>query len=229
MDQRPPSFASPRMTFAREMLSPTSVSFGRLAARVGTLALFSLALPIPVDASDSASATGQPLSVDAPTSFTRNHVEKQRDLERRLRARISRERMRADLERLASKPHRAGSAAGREIAHFIAAELRGAGLDAEVVEYVHYLSSPGSWKAHQPRNLHARLVEGRLTYQVVIAQVVTMIGGEYDNGVFEQALVSKGLDNLAHLVVDLLNRDVFENRGSDLYKPYTNRYSDTRK
>jgi N-acetylated-alpha-linked acidic dipeptidase len=108
----------------------------------------SLALPIPIDASaDSASATGQALSVDAPASFTRSHVDDQRDLERRLRARISRERMRTDLERLASKPHRAGSAAGREIAHFIAAELRGAGLDAEAVEYVHYLSSPESVSA----------------------------------------------------------------------------------
>jgi len=146
MDQIPPLFASPQTTFARRRLSPNFASFGRGAAGVA-LALFSFALPTPVDASDSASATGQPLSVSAPTSFTRNHVEDQRDLEQRLRARISRERMRADLERLASKPHRAGSAAGREIAHFIAAELRGAGLDAEAVEYVHYLSSPESVRA----------------------------------------------------------------------------------
>jgi N-acetylated-alpha-linked acidic dipeptidase len=82
------------------------------------------------------------LSVDAPASFAGHREDEQRDLERRLWARMSRERMRADLERLASKPHRAGSDAGREIAHYIADELRRAGLEAEAVEYVHYLSSP---------------------------------------------------------------------------------------
>ena len=146
MDQNPPSFASPQTIFARRRPRPNFASFRRGAAGIA-LVLFSVVLPIPVEASEPTSATGQPLSVSAPTSFTRNHVEGQRDLERRLRARISRERMRADLERLASKPHRAGSAAGREIAHFIAAELRDAGLDAEVVEYVHYLSSPESVRA----------------------------------------------------------------------------------
>lgn len=188
MEQNPTSSAPPRVSFARGILNPKFVGFGRTAAGAATLALFSLALPIPVDASDSvpaagqsisasasdqslsasasdqsisASASGQPLSVDAPVSFTRNHVEDQRDLEQRLRARISRERMRADLERLASKPHRAGSAAGREIAHFIAAELRGAGLDAETVEYVHYLSSPEYVRAEivLPDRLPLKLTE----------------------------------------------------------------------
>jgi len=82
------------------------------------------------------------LPSDAPRGFTRERAIEQGKLEQRLRASLSRERMRADLERLASKPHRAGSDAGREIAHSIAAELRRAGLQAETVEYVHYLSSP---------------------------------------------------------------------------------------
>jgi N-acetylated-alpha-linked acidic dipeptidase len=87
------------------------------------------------------------LAVDAPPGFTRDHASAQWDLEQRLRSRMSRQRMRADLERLASRPHRAGSDAGREIAHYIAAELRRAGLEAEAVEYVHYLSSPERLRA----------------------------------------------------------------------------------
>jgi N-acetylated-alpha-linked acidic dipeptidase len=160
MSPVPPSFTSRLAIVSRRLRILNSVSFGRSTASAALRALFSLALvsfalfslarPLSASASDVASASDPPLSVDAPTSFTRNHAASQRDLEQRLRARISRERMRADLERLASKPHRAGSAAGREIAHFIAAELRGAGLDAETVEYVHYLSSP--------KSVHAEIV-----------------------------------------------------------------------
>jgi N-acetylated-alpha-linked acidic dipeptidase len=114
---------------------------------MAAIAIFSLAISTSVDASDPASAADEPLSIDAPMSFTRSHSADERDLEHRLRARISRERLRADLERLASEPHRAGSTAGRETAHWIAAELRDAGLDAQAVEYVHYLSSPVSVRA----------------------------------------------------------------------------------
>ena len=124
-----------------------NISTASVAVAAAALLLSSLAFPIAGEASDSGSATEQTLAVDAPTSFTRNHASDQKDLEQRLRARISRERLRADLDRLASKPHRAGSEAGREIAHFIADRMRAAGLDAEAVEYVHYISSPISVSA----------------------------------------------------------------------------------
>jgi N-acetylated-alpha-linked acidic dipeptidase len=100
------------------------------------------AATFPAVASEPAPEAAALLAVDAPASFARHRADEQWDLEQRLWARMSRERMRADLERLASKPHRAGSDAGREIAHYIADELRRAGLEAQAVEYVHYLSSP---------------------------------------------------------------------------------------
>jgi len=103
--------------------------------------------PASARADESCPETSAPLAADAPVSFATAHADEQRDLERRLRSRLSRARMRTDLERLASKPHRAGSAADREIARYIAAELRRAGLEAEVVEYDHYLSSPRSVEA----------------------------------------------------------------------------------
>ncbi len=129
----------------------------RAATTAAAFALFSLAFPLSIraaelesaelESAERAGAAVERLEVDAPASFTTDHGVDQRELEQHLRARISRDRMRADLERLASKPHRAGSAAGREIAHFIADELRRAGLDAQTVEYVHYLSSPKSVRA----------------------------------------------------------------------------------
>jgi len=128
-------------------MRPNIISFTSVVLGAAAFLLSSLALPIAVEAADSASATDQAISVDAPTSFTRDHARDQRDLEQRLRARISRERLRADLDRLASKPHRAGSEAGREIAQFVAAQMRAAGLDAEAIEYVHYISSPISVSA----------------------------------------------------------------------------------
>jgi N-acetylated-alpha-linked acidic dipeptidase len=113
----------------------------------GAAALALLCFATPATASEPALEPMALLAVDAPAGFTRDHANAQWDLERRLRSRMSRERMRADLERLASRPHRAGSGAGREIAHYIAAELRRAGLEAEAVEYVHYLSSPERLRA----------------------------------------------------------------------------------
>jgi N-acetylated-alpha-linked acidic dipeptidase len=109
--------------------------------------LLSIASLSRAEPSASIDSKSDELSVHAPISFTRDHVGDQKDLEQRLRARISRERLRADLDRLASKPHRAGSEAGREIAHFIAAQMRAVGLDSEAVEYVHYISSPISVSA----------------------------------------------------------------------------------
>ncbi|MBW2493771.1 MAG: M28 family peptidase [Deltaproteobacteria bacterium] len=123
------------------------ISLASATAVAAAFLFSSLAFPIAGETSDSVPATDQAISVDAPTSFTRDHARDQRGLEQRLRARISRERLRANLDRLASKPHRAGSEAGREIAHFIAAQMRAAGLDAEAVEYVHYISSPISVSA----------------------------------------------------------------------------------
>jgi N-acetylated-alpha-linked acidic dipeptidase len=125
------------------------------------LAMICLVAPpsIRADASDPENAA--PLATDAPASFTAAHADAQRDLERRLRAQFSRKRLRADLERLAYKPHRAGSAADREIAGYIAAELRRAGLEAEVVEYDHYLSSPQKVEAEivLPERIPLTLVE----------------------------------------------------------------------
>jgi len=122
--------------------SNSSSPRARAALGAAALALLALADPMRAGAADSTPGLDPPLAVDAPESFARTRVADQRALEQRLRARISRERMRADLERLASKPHRAGSEAGREVAQFVVAQLREAGLDAEAVEYVHYLSSP---------------------------------------------------------------------------------------
>jgi len=111
------------------------------------IAVCCLAAAQPVRASEPESTQSAPLSVDAPMAFTRAHSTDEQDLEARLRARISRERIRANLEHLASRPHRAGSPADHETAEWIAAQLRNSGLDAQVVEYVHYLSSPVSVSA----------------------------------------------------------------------------------
>jgi N-acetylated-alpha-linked acidic dipeptidase len=119
---------------------PTSLL--RAAGFFAALAVFGLAQPNFGSASDPASEVSALHAVDAPVSFAPNHAKEQWDLEQRLRSRMSRERMRADLRRLASKPHRAGSTGDREVARYIADELRRAGLDASVIEYDHYLSSP---------------------------------------------------------------------------------------
>ncbi len=136
-DANPPARAG-----AAEPMTRSADSHRRVAICATALALLALAPAPAAEALEAAPAVHEPLAVDAPASFARTRAAAQRDLEQRLRARLSRERMRADLERLAARPHRAGSAAGREIAHFIAAQMREAGLDAEAVEYVHYLSSP---------------------------------------------------------------------------------------
>ncbi len=131
----------------RGPVGAAAAALRRAAFAVAPLAFCCLATAAPRPASAAETLLEEPLSVDAPSSFTLAHRAEQRDLEQRLRARISRERIRANLEQLASRPHRAGSAADRETAEWIAAQLRGAGLDAEVIEYVHYLSSPVSVRA----------------------------------------------------------------------------------
>ncbi len=77
-----------------------------------------------------------------PASFLSARAQAQLDLEARLSAGVSRERLRRDLERLAAEPHVAGSPAGHDTAGYVLSELRRAGLQAEIVEYVHWLSSP---------------------------------------------------------------------------------------
>ncbi|HXV37220.1 MAG TPA: PA domain-containing protein, partial [Myxococcota bacterium] len=122
------------------------MSAKRLAAAIACVSL-ALSAPFGARAAEPSAPMEEPLSTDAPASFARDRTSEQRELEQRLRAGFSRERMRADLEQLASQPHRAGSARGHEVARFIADQLRAAGLDAQVVEYVHYLSSPVSLSA----------------------------------------------------------------------------------
>ncbi|HEY5656439.1 MAG TPA: M28 family peptidase [Myxococcota bacterium] len=145
------------------------------AGAVALAGLLGLAPPLARAAEPSPTASAL-LATDAPSGFTRAHAAEQWELEQRLRSRFSLERMRADLERLASKPHRAGSAAGREVAHSIAEELRRAGLDAETVEYVHYLSSP--------ERVHAEIVLPdrvplQLTEDVIPEDPYTQAAGEH--------------------------------------------------
>jgi len=94
------------------------------------------AAPEPQTAAASTAGT------ETPRGFRPERGAAQRDLEARLRARISRQRIEQDLQRLTAKPHFAGSPADRDTADYVASELRRAGLSAEIVEYVHYLSTP---------------------------------------------------------------------------------------
>ena len=49
------------------------------------------------------------------------------------------------------------------------------------------------------------LVEGGLAVESVVAEVVAVVGGEDDGGVVQQALGPERVDDLADLVVDLLD------------------------
>jgi N-acetylated-alpha-linked acidic dipeptidase len=121
-----------------------------LIAALGVPATGHIANAAPAGQTSAAPAAPQtqtaaaPGAVEAeiPRGFRPERGAAQRDLEARLRARISRQRIEQDLERLTVKPHFAGSPADRDTADYVASELRRAGLNAEIVEYVHYLSTP---------------------------------------------------------------------------------------
>ncbi len=53
--------------------------------------------------------------------------------------------------------------------------------------------------------MNAALVEVALADQVVVAQMVAVVAGEDDDRVFGQSLLIQRLQNLADLVVDLLD------------------------
>ena len=71
---------------------------------------------------------------------------------------------------------------------------------------VNDLAAGYPWTLHHKRNANRRLEERCLAYQVVVAQIVAMIRCQHDVGVVRNTCVLQGLQNRAHLVVDLLHQ-----------------------
>ena len=63
-----------------------------------------------------------------------------------------------------------------------------------------------SGRAYQQGDVARRLVERRLALQPVVAQMVAMVGREYDRRIVQEAPCPQRIDYLAHLVVDLLDQ-----------------------
>lgn len=127
-------------------LLPVLAAFLALCAQLGASGAKAAPGTESTPATEAASPEAGPAE-QVPAGFAGARAAGQRDLEGRVRASLSRQRMSLDLERLAAKPHVAGSPADRDTAEYVAAELRRAGLDTEIIEYVHLLSSPKQLEA----------------------------------------------------------------------------------
>ena len=85
---------------------------------------------------------GVALAADNILGFDESRSEAQRALEEAFDAHISAEDMDGWLRRLSEKPHHVGSAAGRDVAEFIAAQFESWGYDTEIAEYRILLPTP---------------------------------------------------------------------------------------
>lgn len=85
---------------------------------------------------------GVALAADNILGFDERRSEAQRALEEAFDAHISAEDMDGWLRRMSEKPHHVGSAAGRDVAEFIAAQFESWGYDTEIAEYRILLPTP---------------------------------------------------------------------------------------
>jgi N-acetylated-alpha-linked acidic dipeptidase len=97
--------------------------------------------------------------------FTRETSERERALEARFDAALSKENLREWMKRLTARPHHVGSAYGKENAEFIAAQFRSWGYETQIEQFDVLFPTPKTRVLEMiaPESFTARLAEPALT------------------------------------------------------------------
>ena len=132
------------------MLRPNSRTWnGRVAAVAAALCV---ALTLFV-----AAVAGRPQDSAPINGFAPSRVTAERQLEQKLRAIPDPARAEANLRRITSEPHLAGTEASRRVAEWLRDQYRSYGFDAQIVTYSSYLPMPREVTLELTKPMHQKL------------------------------------------------------------------------